>query len=69
MSSIYLGDHIAGNHIHTEILTGNMEEPQQKYHFEKFSYTLLGGGLQTLIRRTKQLILYFKSLSKLRARV
>ena len=44
MSSIYLGDHIAGNHIHTEILTGNIEEPHQKYRFEKFSYTLLGAG-------------------------
>ena len=31
MSNRYLGDHIAGDHIHTDITTGNIEEPQQKF--------------------------------------
>ena len=31
MSNRYIGDHIAGDHIHTDITTGNIEEPQQKF--------------------------------------
>ena len=31
MGSCYLGDHIAGDHINTDITTCNNEEPQQKY--------------------------------------
>ena len=31
MGSCHSGDHIAEDHIHTDITTCNIEEPQQKY--------------------------------------
>ena len=33
MGSKYLGVHIAGDHIHMDIITCNTKEPQQKYRF------------------------------------
>ena len=33
MGNAYLGDHIAEDHIHTDIKTCNIEELQQKYRF------------------------------------
>ena len=35
MDSYYSGDHFAGDHIHKDITTSNIEEPQQKYHLER----------------------------------
>ena len=44
MGSCYLGDHIAGDHIHMDITTCNIEEPlrKQKYRLETASNRLLG---------------------------
>ena len=36
MGSCYSGDHIAGDHIHTDITCSN-EEPQQKFYPETVS--------------------------------
>ena len=44
MGSCYSGDHIAGDHIHTDITTFNTEEPKQKYCLGMVSNRLLGGG-------------------------
>ena len=41
MGNCYIIDHIAEDHIHTEI-TCNIEEPQKKYRFETVSNWLLG---------------------------
>ena len=43
MGSCNSGDHIAEDHIHTDI-TCNIEEPQQKYRLGTVSNGLLGGG-------------------------
>ena len=42
MGSCYLGDLIAGDHIHKDITTYNTEEPQQKYLLGIASNRLLG---------------------------
>ena len=42
MGNIYSIDHIAEDHIHTDI-TCNIEEPQQKYRLGTVSNRLLGG--------------------------
>ena len=42
MGRCYSGDHIAQGHIHTDIKTGNIEEPQQKYRVGTVSNRLLG---------------------------
>ena len=44
MGSCYLGDHIAGDHIDTDITICNIEEPQQKYRHRTASNRLMGGG-------------------------
>ena len=44
MSSCYSGDHIAKDHIHTDITTCNIEEPQQKYRLGTVSNRLLEVG-------------------------
>ena len=43
MANRFSADHIAEDHIHTDI-TCNLEEPQQKYRLGTVSYRLLGGG-------------------------
>ena len=43
MGSCYSNDHIARDHIHTDIITHNIEEPQQKYRPGKISNRLLAG--------------------------
>ena len=52
MSSFYSGDNTAGDHTHTEITTGNIEEPQQKYLLGMVNKELLVGlnmfNIQTL---------------------
>ena len=45
MGSCYSGDHIAGNHIYTDITTCNTEVPQQKYCLETVSDRLQGLGM------------------------
>ena len=42
MGNCYSIDHIAEDHIHTDI-TCNIEEPQQKYRIGTVSNRLLGG--------------------------
>ena len=42
MGSRYSDNHIAGDLIHTNIATCNIEEPQQNYHLGKVSNILLG---------------------------
>ena len=42
MSNCHSGDHISEDHIHTDI-TGNIEEPQQKYLIGSVSNILLWG--------------------------
>ena len=42
---LYTGNHIAEDHILTDIATCNIEEPQQKYRLGTVSNKLLGGGL------------------------
>ena len=37
------GDHIAGNHIQTDITRCDIEDPQQKYRLGTISNRLLGG--------------------------
>ena len=44
MGNCYLADHIAEDHIHTDI-TCKTEEPPQKYRLGTVNYRLLGGGL------------------------
>ena len=44
MGSCYSGDHILQDHIHTEIKTYNIGEPQQKYRLGTVSNKLLGRG-------------------------
>ena len=49
MGRCYSGDHIARDHIHTDITTCNIGEPQQKYRLGTVSNRLLawevrGGG-------------------------
>ena len=48
MGSCYSGNHIAKDHIHTDITTCNTEEPQHKYRLGTISNRLLrcGGGLK-----------------------
>ena len=41
MSSCYLGDHIGGDHIHTDITAYDIKEPQQKYRLGTASNRLL----------------------------
>ena len=43
MGNCYSTDHIAEDHIHTDI-TFNIEEPQQKYRLGTLSNRLLGAG-------------------------
>ena len=38
-----MGNHIAEDHIHTDIITCNIEELQQKYRLGTVSNRLLGG--------------------------
>ena len=42
MGSCYSDDHIAGDHLHTEITTCNSEEQQQKYRLGIVSNRLTG---------------------------
>ena len=44
MSSCHSGDHIAGDRIHTDIATCNIEEPQQKYRTGTVNNRLPGKG-------------------------
>ena len=41
MGNCYLFDHIAEDHVHTDI-TCNFAEPQQKYRLGTASYRILG---------------------------
>ena len=41
MGSCYSGDHIAEDHIQTDITTCNIEEPQQKYRLGMASNSIL----------------------------
>ena len=43
MGSCFSSDHIAEDHIHTDITTCNIEEPQQKYRIGTVSNKLQGG--------------------------
>ena len=43
MDNCYSVDHIAADHIHTDI-TCNIKEPQNKYRLGTVSNRLLGGG-------------------------
>ena len=43
MDSCYSGDHIAGDHIHTDMITSYTEEPQQKYRLGPVSNRLMSG--------------------------
>ena len=43
MGNCYSADHIAGDHIHTDI-TCNMEEPQQKFRLGTVSNRLIGAN-------------------------
>ena len=43
MGNRYSADHIAKDHIHTDVAC-NTEEPQQKYRLGTVSNRLLGGG-------------------------
>ena len=47
MSCCYSGDHIVGDHIHTDITTYNIEEPQKNSALELsiIDYSQGGGGL------------------------
>ena len=47
MGNSYSVDHIAEDHIHTDI-TYNVEAPQQKHRLETVSRRLLGGLEETL---------------------
>ena len=52
MGNCYSADHIAEDHIHTDI-TCNIEEPHQKYRLRTVSNRLLwgrGGGLKTVLK-------------------
>ena len=42
--SCFLGDHISGDHIHTDVTTGNTEVAQQMYSFGMASNDYWGGG-------------------------
>ena len=42
MGSCSSGDHIAGDHIHTDITRCNIKEPQQKDHLGTVSSILFG---------------------------
>ena len=44
MGSCYSGDHIAEDHIHMDITTFNIKEPQQMYRIGTVSNRLLSGG-------------------------
>ena len=44
MGNCNSGDHIAVDHIHTDITICNIEEPQQKYRLGTVSNRLLEGG-------------------------
>ena len=58
MSRCYLGDHIAGDHIHTDITSTN-EERQQKYRLGAVSNRLLrglGGELNIFLNGSKPLL-------------
>ena len=46
MVSCYSGDHIAEDHIHTDITTCNTDELQQKYRLGTVSCRLLDSGLK-----------------------
>ena len=52
MGNCYSVDHIAEDHIYTDI-TYNIEEPQQKYRLGMVSKRLLGGGAQTSFTGSK----------------
>ena len=41
MSSDCSDDHIAGNHIDTDIITGNIEDPQKKFRLGTISNRIL----------------------------
>ena len=43
MDRCYSGDNIAENHLHTDITTCNIEEPQQKYRLERSVVDYWGG--------------------------
>ena len=44
MGSCNSGDYIAEDHIHMDITTCNIKEPQQKYRLGMVSNIILGGG-------------------------
>ena len=48
MGNCYTADHMAEDHIHTDI-TYNIEEPQQKYRLGTVNIRLLGGGGFTFV--------------------
>ena len=48
MGNCYSADHIAKDHIHTDI-TCNTEELQQMYRLGTVSNRLLGGGLKRVL--------------------
>ena len=44
MNSYYTGYYTAGDHIHTDIITCNTEEPQQKYRLGRSVKDYMSGG-------------------------
>ena len=44
MGSCNSGDYIAEDHVHMDITTCNIKEPQQKYRLGMVSNIILGGG-------------------------
>ena len=67
MGSYNSGDHIASDHIHTDIVTSNIKEPQQKYHIGTIGSRLgvgVGGGAKLVLLGTNPrplLLQWFKT--------
>ena len=49
MGSCYSSNHVAGDHVHTGIITCNIEEPRPMYRLGTISSRLLGGGLKLVL--------------------
>ena len=57
MGNRYAADHIAKDHIHTDVAC-NTEEPQQKYRLGTISNRLLGGAYLLLIYEQDWVVCY-----------
>ena len=53
MGSCHSGDHVAEDHIHTDISKRNIEEPQQKCRLGMASNRLLGSDLSMKLGGTR----------------